>query len=186
MSFDSFSDGISPGGLYDKKDIKLLISYLLKKLDIPISRMKICDILQEYNIANYFEINQSISEMLDSGVLLKKDCESDGEELLLLMGKSYAEMSLIENKIPKSIKQKALSAATKILNREKIEKQNSIEVEKKKDGYLVSFDISDEDETLFKMSVFVVDSSQVEIVKKNFCDHAADIYSDVMSKLTME
>lgn len=184
MELDSFSEGIAPGGLRSKNEIKLLVSYLLKKIDMPISRMKICDIIQEYNIANYFEINQAITEMINNDVLLCK--ENDGVETLLLMGKSYFEIEQVENMIPRTIREKALAAATKIINRERLEKQNNITVEPVKDGYLVTFEVKDDDEILFKMSVFVTDNSQVELVKRNFCDHVVDIYSNVMSALTIE
>ena len=182
---NSFGEGVALGGLRSKEEIKLLISYLLKKLDTSVSREKISDFLIEDSIANYFEINQSLSEMIEDGVLLCK-LDDEGEETVALMGKTYFRIEEVENLIPRSIRQKALAAATKILNREKVEKDSNITVENVRDGFLVNFELAEEGDTLFRLSVFVADSAQVELVKRNFCDKAAKIYSSVISELTLD
>ena len=181
----SFDEGVALGGLRSKEEIKILISYVLKKIDQPVLRERICDFLIEDRIANYFEINQAISEMIEDEALLCR-LDENGSETVTLMGKAYFRIDEVDNLIPKSIRHKALAAATRILNREKIEKSSNVSVEKVKDGFLVSFGIDDEGETLFRMSVFVTDELQVETVKKNWFDKAAAIYSSVMSELTLD
>lgn len=181
----SFDEGVALGGLRSKEEIKILISYVLKKIDQPVLRERICDFLIEDSIANYFEINQAISEMIEDEALLCR-LDENGSETVTLMGKAYFRIDEVDNLIPKSIRHKALAAATRILNRERIEKSSNVSVEKVKDGFLVSFGIDDEGETLFRMSVFVTDELQVETVKKNWFDKAAAIYSSVMSELTLD
>ena len=66
---NTFSEGIEPGGLRTAPEIKLLICYLLKALHQPLSRSQINEIMQEYPIANYFEVNQALSELVRSGTL---------------------------------------------------------------------------------------------------------------------
>ena len=70
MDQNTFSEGIAPGGLRQKTEIRLLVCYLLKKFDKKITRSKINEILQENSIANYFEVNQAISELIRDGRVL--------------------------------------------------------------------------------------------------------------------
>ena len=179
---DSFGAGVVPGGLRSREEIKLLVSYILGKLDTELSRMLLCDILLEDGIANYFEINQAVTEMINSGVLLCK-LDDDGEEVLSLMGSAYFEIGDIEGLIPRTVREKALISAKKLINRERIERLSEITVTEAEGGYLVNFEIGDSGEALFKLSVFVTDLAQLENAKRNFCDRAADIYSAVTAIL---
>ena len=77
MEQQSFSEGIAPGGLREGAEIKLLVCYLLKSLDRPLSRAQINEILQEYPIANYFEVNQAMSDLVKSGNLISELCGED-------------------------------------------------------------------------------------------------------------
>ena len=78
MEQQAFSEGIAPGGLRAQNEIKLLVCYLLKSLDRPLSRVQINEILQEYPIANYFEVNQAISDLVKSGNLCTHFCPKLG------------------------------------------------------------------------------------------------------------
>ena len=42
------------------------------------------------------------------------------------------------------------------------------------------------DTELLKVTVYVADERQIEIVKRNFYESAVDIYSDLISSLTVE
>ena len=64
MSSDTFSEGIVPGGLREKNEIKLLVCYLLKTLKKSLTRTQLNEILSEYSVANYFEVNGAVSELI--------------------------------------------------------------------------------------------------------------------------
>ena len=180
----AFSEGIAPGGLRDKPQIKLLVCYLLKMLDKSLTRSQINEIFQEYPVANYFEVNEALSELIKNGMIHSDLGEDD--EILTITHKAKYEVGVIERSLPKSIREKSVSTALRILSREKIQNECECSVEERDGGYRVSFAIGDVGVELLRLSVFVADFSHVEIVKKNFFDNAAALYSDIISTLTVE
>ncbi len=184
MENNTFSQGVAPGGLREKTEIKLLICYLLKTLKRPLTRTHINEILQEYRIANYFEVNTAISELVSAGQLMSD--LTDGDEEITITGRAKLDMNLLERDLPRSVKEKAVKSALKILQRERIEKESIVEIIPLDHGYHVCFTVKDMDTELLKITIYVADESQIEIAKRNFYNNATEIYSGVISSLTVE
>ena len=47
MEYDAFTGGVAPGGLRSKSDIRILICYMLKSVNAPLSGDDIIKVLQE-------------------------------------------------------------------------------------------------------------------------------------------
>lgn len=184
MQNDAFSEGIAPGGLRDKSEIKLLICYLLKTLDKSLTRTQINEILQEYKIANYFEVNQALSELVAGGQVTADIC--DGDEEITITSKAMFDVATIEHSLPRSIREKAVNAALKILTRERIKRESQVEVTALEHGYHVHFTVFDMGTELLKVTIYVSDERQIEIVKNNFFNNAVSLYSNIISLLTVE
>lgn len=184
MENKGFIEGVAPGGLKERSEIKLLVCYLLKTLGKSLTRTQINEILQEYNIANYFEVNGAISELITAGRVTTKLV--NGDEEITLSGETEYRVRYIEKDLPKTVREKAVRSALKILERERIEKESRVEITKLDHGYHVCFTVFDMDTELLKITVYVADESQIEIAKKNFYSNAVKIYSGVISALTVE
>ncbi len=184
MENDAFSMGVAPGGLKDRADIKLMVCYLLKSLNKSLTRTQINEILQRHGIANYFEINGAISDLISSGQVTSE--LSDDEELITITPKAELSVAMIERDLPRSLREKAINAAINVLQRERIKKESTVTVEPHNDGYHVTFTVADMGTELLRITVYVADERQVEIVKHNFYDNAVNIYSDVITSLTVE
>ena len=184
MAKDTFSEGIAPGGLRDRADIKLLVCYLLKTLKKSLTRTQINEILGEYSVANYFEVNGAISELISAKQITSELV--DGDELITITGKAEISTGNIERSIPKSVREKSINAALKILERERVMKESKVEVTHLEHGYHVTFIVMDVETELLKITVYVADASQIELVKRNFYDKAITVYSDLISALTVE
>lgn len=181
---ETFSEGIAPGGLREKSEIKLLLCYLLKMVDKSLSRSQINDIFQEYPVANYFEVNEALSELVKNGTVVSDITE--GDEFFAITHKAKFEVSTIERSLPRSIREKTVSAALGVLTRDKIKNECEVTTEQKDGGYYVTFNVSDVGIKLMSLTLFVADASQVEIVKKNFFSNAVSVYSNIISSLTVE
>ena len=59
MEYDAFTGGVAPGGLRSKSDIRILICYMLKSVNAPLSGDDIIKVLQEKSLANYFEASDA-------------------------------------------------------------------------------------------------------------------------------
>ena len=184
MDNDAFSLGVAPGGLKDRSEIKLMVCYLLKALGRSLTRTQILEILQKDFIANYFEINSAISDLITSGKVISET--SDEDELITITPKTELSVRIIEKDLPRTLREKAVNAALNVLQRDRIKKESTVTSEKHGEGYHVTFTVTDMGTELLRITVYVPDERQIEIVKRNFYSNAVDIYSDVISSLTVE
>lgn len=184
MDNDAFSLGVAPGGLKDRADIKLMVCYLLKKLSKSLTRTQINEILQQHGIANYFEINSAVSDLVSAGQVISEI--SDDDELITITRKAELSVAVIERDLPRSLREKAVNAALVVLQRDRIKKESAVNVEPYGEGYHVTFCVKDVGAELLKITVYVADERQIEIVKRNFYSGAVDIYSNLIASLTVE
>ena len=184
LEYDAFDEGIEPGGLRSRNEIKVLVCYLLKSIEQPISKQLINEILQENSLANYFEINQAVSDLVRAGSLEEAAQEGDTVYRVTDQGRSTAQT--LEVNLPRSVREKAVNAAIRLLTRAKREQENRIDIEKLENGYHVTFTIYDSTDELLKLTIFVADSMQVETVRKNFLNDPVKLYSNIIASLTVE
>ncbi len=176
----TFDDGIEPGGLRTRNEIKLLVCYLLASVDEKITRSQLCEIALDKGLANYFEINQAVSELVANGSIVSDffDCE----EYLSVTEQGRSSTKTLEMQLPRSVKEKAINAAIKMLTLAKRKRENKVEVEKLENGgYHVTFSM----EEMMKLTIYVADEMQVETVKNNFYEDPVKLYSSIIASLTV-
>ncbi len=184
MEYDAFDAGIELGGLRNRDDIRLLVCYLLKSVDAPMTRQMLNDAMQEDGLANYFEVGQAIEELLKTGNITADI--ADDEEVLSVTDKGREAAELLQTSLPKTVREKAVNSAIRLTTRAKIERENKIEVKKEENGgYNITFTLFDRDTELMKLSIFVADSLQLEQVKQNFIDDPVKVYSTIITSLTV-
>lgn len=184
MEYDAFDAGIELGGLRNRDDIRLLICYLLKSVDAPMTRQMLNDAMQEDGLANFFEVGQAIEELLKTGNITADIL--DGEEVITVTERGRDAAELLQTSLPKTVREKAVNSAIKFVTRAKVERENRIEVKKEDDGgYTITFTLFDRDTELMKLSIYVVDSLQLETVKQNFINDPVKVYSSIITSLTV-
>ena len=179
MEFDAFTGGVAPGCLRSKSDIRILICYLLKSVDAPLSGEDIIRVMQEKALANYFEVNDALSALVSLGNIRR---EEDGTYVLEPQGKSVADN--LDVLLPLSVRDKAIAAAMSMLASAKIERENAVTTTRTDNGYNVSCHISGGDMELMNLTVYVPDLYQARVVKKNFHRDPQRIYSLLLAALT--
>ena len=179
MEFDAFTGGVAPGGLRSKSDIRILICYLLKSVDAPLSGEDIIRVMQEKALANYFEVDDALSALVSLGNIRR---EEDGTYVLEPQGKSVADN--LDVLLPLSVRDKAIAAAMSMLASAKIERENAVTTTRTDNGYNVSCHISGGDMELMNLTVYVPDLYQARVVKKNFHRDPQRIYSLLLAALT--
>lgn len=184
MEFDAFDAGIELGGLRSRDDIRLLVCYLLKSIDAPMTRQMLNDAMQEDGLANFFEVGQAIEELLKTGNITADIL--DDEEVISVTEKGREAAELLQTSLPKTVREKAVNSAIRLTTRAKIERENKIEVKKEDDGgYTITFTLFDRDTEMMKLSIYVVDSLQLETVKQNFINDPVKVYSSIITSLTV-
>jgi len=184
MEYDAFDAGIELGGLRNRDDIRLLICYLLKSIDAPMTRQMLNDAMQEDGLANFFEVGQAIEELLKTGNITADIL--DDEEVISVTTRGREAAELLQTSLPRTVREKAVNSAIRLTTRAKVERDNRIEVKKEADGgYTITFTLFDKDNELMKLSIYVVDSLQLETVKQNFINDPVKVYSTIITSLTV-
>ncbi len=175
--FDAFSQGVEPGGLRSKTQIKLLVNYLVASIREPISTSTIVEALQIHGLANYFEVTQAIDDLIENGNL----SESDG--MLYITPKGVIALGELSEELPNSVKETALADAMKLILLEKRESENTVDIKKTENGYFVTFKVMHKDLPLMELTVYAADLEQAEQLKSNFLKDPAHVYSTISASL---
>lgn len=180
---DEFIDGVAPGGLREKNDIKLLICYILSGIDNSLSKDDIISILKDNDLANYFEASDAFSDLI-SKKLIYTDSKDNSLYTVTDEGKMIAKQ--LDVSLPISVREKALKAALNTLARAKIRKENTVKIEKNDFGYFVNCNISGGNIDLMSLKLYVPDIMQANMVKENFHKDPELVYSSILAILTQD
>lgn len=180
---DIFSEGVAPGGLKDADEIKILICYLLKSVNRPLSFNNLNEILQHDGLCNYFGFASALHELLVSGhVDLKKQ---DNEDLYKTTSLGVETAKLFERRLPASVREKAVNAAVRLLARIKRESENRVEIEKNaSSGFYVTCNVLDMGDTLMSVKLLVADQAQAQAVKSRFQASPETVYKGMLALMT--
>ena len=182
MEFDAFSAGVEPGGLRSQSEIRLLLCYLLKSVELPLSRSMILSVIQDSGLANYFEAAAALEELRESGSLVVAENSSDPTYRIAQQGAMVADT--LAERLPVSVREKSVSAALSLLSRTRREQENKVVFRKQKKGLLVQCHISDGDCDMMSIDLRVPDLLQAELVKKRFQSDPSAFYTAVLALLT--
>ena len=182
--FNALDEGIEPGGLRNKGDIKVLICYLLRTVDTSITREQIGNIMQDQGLANYFEAMDAVSDLLSNGSIA---CNYvDEKECLEVTDIGKKAVAEVEYDLPKSIREKAVKSALRFITLERNERDNEVKIEPCEGGYEISFALKDRDTVLMKLAMFVGDRDQAEKLKNNFLEDPARVYGSILASLMID
>ena len=182
--FNALDEGIQPGGLRNKDDIKVLICFILNNVEGSLTREQIGNILQDRGIANYFEVMDAVSDLLSNGNITT--VISGEDEYLSITDSGKEAVSLVEKDLPKTVREDALKAAVRLVTIERNMKENDVTIEPADGGYTLSFSMKDKDSVLMELNVFVGDRELAEKIKANFYEDPARVYSGIIASLMIE
>ncbi len=176
---DALDAGIRPGGLRSKQEIKILICYIIAKTKTELSQKSIEQALVRSQLVNYFEIPDCMNDLIEKGNVSLKD----GKCSLTQSGEEIA--ALLEMSLPPAVRDRAVEATLTLLEQERRERENVVNIEKDKNGYNVECKIlGGEAGDLLTLSLSVADSRQANIIKENFLKNPDIIYGATIALLT--
>ncbi len=179
MEYDAFGAGVDVGGLRVKNDIKILVCYILKSVNAPLSINDLTKIMVEKSLANYFEIQEAISSLKKMG-----NINIDESDLCVINEQGLEVANQLDKILPFTVREKVTEAAFNLLAEAKIKKENKVEFEMTKNGYNVTCHISGGDFDLFKFTLYAPDMLQANLIKENFYKDPESIYKLFLSWLT--
>ena len=186
MDFDALTGGVEPGGLRVKNDIRLLICYLLSSINAPLSKQDIVQIMQENSLATYFEVMDSLAEMIQKGTIdtVSFNQLNEKEDCVICNDITRNIAKQLDSTLPISVRDCAVSAAFKLLAKAKREKENHVDIIETKQGYQVECHISGGEMDLMSFKIYVPDIYQARMVKEKFHENPQRIYSILLASVT--
>ena len=181
VEYDTFTAGVGPGGLRTKNDIRVLLCYLLSSVGAPLKQEDILSILQQYDLANYFEIMDALSDLQKKGLLSVEEGNS-GLVNIEPLGREVANQ--LDVTLPISIREKTVAAAMNLLARAKREQENRVEIKKNEKGYSVTCHVSDGEMDLMTFTLYAPDLYQARMIKRNFHREPGIVYRVMLAAVT--
>ena len=151
MAFDTFDEGIAPGGLRSKNEIKILICYLFNSVNDKLSQSIVVEAIRADELANFFEIVVAFEELVADGNLKESDVV-DGEQTYTLTSNGKVIANQLETTLAHTVKQKSYDCALRLLSERKTARENFVDIVKSENGFEVNCRVSGGDVTL---SVFL-------------------------------
>lgn len=183
MAFDTFDEGIVPGGMRSKYEIRILICYLLNSIKEPVSKEIIVDSICEESLANYFETSSCFDDLIEKGNIIEEG--SDGDIKTYTVSENGVMIAnQLDTILAYTVKVKAYDCAINLLAQKKKERENSVEIVKTDMGYNVNCKISGGNLDLLSFSIFAPDMPQAQIIKKNFYENPTTFYKVILAMLT--
>jgi hypothetical protein len=188
MAFDTFDEGVVPGGLRSKSEIKTLICYLFYSVKERMSKDIIVSAIQNESLANYFETSSAFDDLVNNGNIEEYtgDDKEENETAYVLTDNGRLIADQLETNLAYTVKEKAYACATKLLAQKKIERDNSVDIVKTENGFDVRFRISGGEIDLLCFNLYAPSFEQALIMKKNFFENPSTFYSVMLALLTKD
>ena len=185
MLFNTFDEGIAPGGLRSKHEIKTLICYIYYSVKENLSRDLIIEAIREDELANFFEVSAAFDELVADKNLIESEAD-DGIVTYYLSDNGRMIAEQLDSTLAYSVKDKALKCAIKLLADRKIARENFVDIEKTENGFNVKCTVSGGDVDLLSFTLYAPDIDQAEIIKQCFLSYPSTVYKTMLALMTKD
>lgn len=185
MLFNTFDEGIAPGGLRSKHEIKTLICYIYYSVKEDLSRDLIIEAIREDELANFFEVSAAFDELVADKNLIESEAD-DGIVTYYLSDNGRMIAEQLDSTLAYSVKDKALKCAIKLLADRKIARENFVDIEKTENGFNVKCTVSGGDVDLLSFTLYAPDIDQAEIIKQSFLSYPSTVYKTMLALMTKD
>lgn len=174
---NAFSDGVGKGGLYKTEDIKLLVLFVLKTAQTPLTMQSITNVITSSELANYFEVTNAVAKLFGDGlVAFEKPYYSITSKGLLSINELEKRLNVFAIEEAKRNTSKEVIMARRL-------KENKVDIVTEKNGYTVKISMLEQDKEIMGLNVHVGTLEEANRIKKNFYSDPATVYSQNISFL---
>lgn len=185
MAFDTFDEGIAPGGLRSKNEIKILICYLFDAVNDKMSQSLVVEAIRADELANFFEIVVAFEELVKDGNLVKSDMV-DNEQTFVLSDNGRVIARQLETTLAHSVKQKSYDCALRLLSERKTARENFVDIQKCDNGFEVVCRVSGGEIDLLSFTLYAPNYEQAEVIKRNFLSYPQTVYKTMLGLMTKD
>lgn len=161
---------------------KLIILYMLNKVDFPLTNSQISEFVLDEGYTTYFKLQQAIAELVESGFIREESTRS--RTFYHLTEEGTQTLRFFKNNISRDI-QKDID---NFLIQKKYELKNEVSVKsdyyRNSNGeYSVRCQVIEHDAPLIELTVTVPAQAEAESIANNWQKKNQEIYAAIMAKL---
>lgn len=161
---------------------KLILLYIIDKVNMPISNLIITKIVLENKFMNYFMFQQFINELCDNGHINYQSTDNRTFYTITSSGKQSLEYFI--NLIPQGIKLLIDNSIVSIRNN--IRKETLIKADYVQEGeseFVVTCRVDEDNFSLIDLKITVGTKNDARHVCENWKNHSQVIYSEIIESL---
>lgn len=160
---------------------KLILIYIINKINCPLTKNQLTQIILENNLMNYFVLQQYICELISSGII--KYSENKTDHSLLLTDKGVKVLTLFKNRIHsdklKSLDEYLNKNYDNIRKRITVTADYTIEHNK----YIVSLKSYENNNITAEIKIKAADMNQAKTICFKWKNNSSNIYKEIMQIL---
>ncbi|WP_455715392.1 DUF4364 family protein [Anaerosporobacter sp.] len=161
---------------------KLIILYILEKVDFPLSNAQVSNFILEKEYTNYFTIQQAISELIESDLIL---CETIRNTTLYKVTESGREtLEYFNNQISDAIKKDIIDylKENKYTLREEVSTLSDY-FQSKPNEYVVRCQVKEKDSSVIELNLTVPSEEEASTICNNWRGKSQEVYSFIVKTL---
>lgn len=164
---------------------KLIILYMLDKVDFPLTNAQITDFILEKDYTNYFNVQQSISEMKDADLIISETIRNSSYFKITDAGRET--IHFFDGEISQAIRNDIDTFLRD--NKYKLREEVSVLAdyyERKKDDFVATCYVREQGSKIVEINLSVATEQEAQTICNNWKNKSQDIYSYLIQKLMSE
>lgn len=166
---------------------KLLILYILNKMEIPLTNTQITQIILENEVMNYFALQQFIIELLNKKLIENYDDKEQNKVFYQINQNGIKALELFHTRIPNDVKEKFdsyLQSSKEAILKDMQIKANYLKV--KENEFIVSLKVIENQTNLINIDLNVTSKAQAKYICDNWKENSSTLYGDILNILIKE
>lgn len=164
---------------------KLIILYMLDKVDFPLTNAQITDFILEKDYTNYFNVQQSISELRDTDLITSETIRNSSYFKITDAGRET--IHFFDSDISEAIR----NDIDKFLHENKYELRQEVSIladyyENKKDEFIATCYVREQGSKLVEVSLSVSTEEEARTICNNWKNKSQDVYAYLIQNLMTE
>ncbi len=174
--------GIPEGGMKETYEVKILVCYLMKAINVPLSRDNICEICCADGVVDYFTLCTALQELEQNGNIRPLGLDENADYELTPLGEETVEN--LKRALPSSLRDMIVKRGMNLLAQLRRQNEMKTWIEADGSGYQVHCSLHEGALTFLSLSFYAPDREQAEIIAKNFKKRADVLYEKLVFELT--
>lgn len=161
---------------------KLIVLYMLDKVDHPLTKAQVFDFLLEKEYSNYFTLSQAIYELTENGFV--ESYTTHSSTILTLTEEGRNTLSFFQNRISEGIR----NDITAFFEENRMQIANDLSVltnyyRTSNGDYVADLTARDRSSDLVNIKINMPNDESARTICEHWKEHSSEIYSFILEKL---